>query len=102
MPSRLPPGPREFHLSREGPAGEEPSILRFPESWLPGPIWTRQVLYMIGGKPYLWLSERWREGDLSACPTLSSPDPERPGQAISVRLIDWTRGEIIPALGPRY
>src|SRR5215213_1328325 len=100
MSARFMPDSRAPVPARGGPARGGPRTLRIPDCWLPGPIWTRKVLYVIGGRVYLWVGERWRAGDLSACPSPWRPDPERPGQAVSVRFIDWARGAIVAELGP--
>lgn len=98
--SSLPRREVAFPRGRPGPA-PDPSIVPLYRPDLPFPIWQRGVLYILAGRPVQWVAERWKSSDVWACPTASEPDPERPGQHVSVRMVDGTTSTVIPPLDRR-
>lgn len=87
---------RDAAFPRGRPNVDAPTILPLTGRALPAAVWERGLLYLIGGHPVQWVSERWRKTDAWACPTPTLPDPERPGYCVSIRMVDWSAGEIIP------
>ena len=71
-----------------------PHVLPFARPIHPVERWAR--VFLLDGLAIQFIEEHWRDDLADHCPFPMEPDPRRPGESVSLRLMSLKTGEISP------